>query len=117
MQIVEELARLTPSREVALTIGVFDGVHLGHQHLLDQVIVTARELNALSGAVTFYPHPRQVVYQEDPVPYLSTLDERVEIIKSLGIDLIATLSFTPKLARLGAREFVSLIQEHLRMRE
>lgn len=117
MQIVEELARLTPSRDVALTIGVFDGVHLGHRHLLDRVMDTALELEALSGVVTFYPHPRQVVFQEEAVSYLSTLEERVEIIKSLGIELIATLSFTPKLARLGAREFISLIQEHLRMRE
>ncbi len=117
MQIVEELARLTPNREVALTIGVFDGVHLGHQHLLSQVMETAGEQKILSGVVTFYPHPRQVIYQEEPVPYLCTLDERVEILKSLGIDLIATLSFTPKLARTEAREFVSLIQEHLRMKE
>ncbi|HLB12124.1 MAG TPA: bifunctional riboflavin kinase/FAD synthetase [Dehalococcoidia bacterium] len=117
MQIVEELAHLTPSREVVLTIGVFDGVHLGHRHLLGQVMETARELKALSGVVTFQPHPRQVIYQEEPVPYLCGLEERVEILKSLGIDLIATLSFTPRLARMEARQFVSLIQEHLRMRE
>lgn len=117
MQIVEELARLTPNREVSLTIGVFDGVHLGHQHLLNEVIATARERNTLSGVVTFYPHPRQVIYRGETVPHLCTLEERLEILKSLGIDLIATLSFTPKLAALGARAFVSLIQEHLRMKE
>lgn len=117
MQVVEELARLTPNREVVLTIGVFDGVHLGHQHLLNQVMDTAREMKALSGVVTFYPHPRQVIYQEERVPSLCTLDERLDILKSLGIELIATLSFTPKLARMEARQFVSLIQEHLRMKE
>ncbi|MDP2660401.1 MAG: bifunctional riboflavin kinase/FAD synthetase [Dehalococcoidia bacterium] len=117
MQIVEELARLTPSREVVLTIGVFDGVHLGHQHLLSRVMAVAREKKTLSGVVTFYPHPRQVIYPDDRIPSLCTLDERMEILKSLGIDLIARLSFTPKLANMGARQFVSLIQEHLRMRE
>ncbi|MDP2726408.1 MAG: bifunctional riboflavin kinase/FAD synthetase [Dehalococcoidia bacterium] len=117
MQIVEELARLTPSREVVLTIGVFDGVHLGHQHLLNQVIEEAREQKALSGVVTFYPHPRQVVYREEPVPCLCTLEERIEILKSLGIEVIASLSFTPKLASMGARQFISLIQEHLRMKQ
>ncbi len=117
MQIVEELARLTPSREVVLTIGVFDGVHLGHQHLLNRVMALAREKKILSGVVTFYPHPRQVIYPDDRIPSLCTLDERMEILKSLGIDLIARLSFTPKLANMGARQFVSLIQEHLRMTE
>ncbi len=117
MQIVEELARMTPSRDVVLTIGVFDGVHLGHQHLLNQVIAAARDKKTLSGVVTFYPHPRQVIYPDERIPCLCTLDERVEIIKSFGIDLIATLSFTPKLASTGARQFVSLIQEHLKMKE
>jgi riboflavin kinase/FMN adenylyltransferase len=116
MQLMDELSHLRPGRAVVLTIGVFDGIHLGHQHLLSQVKERAQGRGAASGVVTFHPHPRQVIYGEEGLGYLCTVEERLEIIKSLGIELIATLSFTPGLARLDARQFISLIQEHLRLK-
>ncbi len=116
MLIEEELARAAPQRETALTIGVFDGVHLGHQHLVQKLRQKAAEENLLSGVVTFRHHPRLVLYPEVKLTYLTSLSERIRLLTSLGVELIVALSFTLELAQLSAREFVSLLQRHLKMR-
>jgi len=116
MLIEEELARAAPQRETALTIGVFDGVHLGHQHLVQKLKQNAAAENLLSGVVTFRHHPRLVLSPGIELTYLTSLSERIRLLTSLGVELIATLSFTPELAQLGAREFVSLLQRQLKMR-
>jgi len=107
---------MTPERDVVLTIGVFDGVHLGHRHLAQQVMRRARELDCLSGAITFHPHPRAVLAGNGP-PYLVTLDERLALLRGLGLDVVTALPFTLDLARLPAREFMGLLGQHLRLRE
>jgi len=107
---------VTSQREIVLTIGVFDGVHLGHRYLAQQVMRRARELNCLSGAITFHPHPRAVLAGNGP-PYLVTLDERLALLRGLGLDVVTALPFTLDLARLSAREFMGLLGQHLRLRE
>ncbi len=116
MLIEEELARAAPHRETALTIGVFDGVHLGHQYLIQELKQKAAAENLLSGVVTFRHHPRLVLYPEIELTYLTSLSERIRLLTGLGVELIVTLSFSLELAQLGAREFVSLLQRHLKMR-
>ena len=116
MQVESELAGISPEKDMLLTIGVFDGVHLGHQHLLSQLRERARELNLLSGVITFRQHPRAVLSSRAELPYLTSLEEKVSLIKNEGIDSVIPLSFTPELAQLSARQFVGLLLKHLRMR-
>jgi len=70
-----EFNSIAPERDLVLAIGTFDGVHLGHRHLVQQVVSRARGRGCLSGAITFHPHPRAVVTGYG-LPYLCTLDER-----------------------------------------
>jgi len=113
----EELRRAAaPGRSAAVAIGVFDGVHRGHRHLIGQLVERARRDGLAPLVVTFHPHPRTVVRPETPLTYLCGLEERVELLRALGVDAVAVLAFTSELAQLSAREFVSLVVEELRMK-
>jgi len=116
MEIEQELANITPRGETLLTIGVFDGVHAGHRYLLEKLQQRAAEKNLLSGVVTFNPHPQSVLHPHNQLPSLSSLDDRVKAFQELGIKIIAVLTFTPKVAQLSAREFMSLVNKQLKMR-
>jgi len=116
MEIEQELANITPRGETLLTIGVFDGVHAGHRYLLEKLQQRAAEKNLLSGVVTFNPHPQSVLHPHNQLPSLSTMEDRVRAFQELGIKIIAVLTFTPRVAQLSAREFISLIKKQLRMR-
>jgi len=116
MQVEEELARLSPQRDMLLSIGVFDGVHLGHRYLLSRLVEQARGEGLLSGVITFREHPREVLSPGTGLPYLTTPEEKTDLLRRQGVDSVVTLSFTPELARLPAREFVLLLKRHLRMR-
>lgn len=115
MGIEHELAKLVPPRETLLTIGVFDGVHAGHRYLLERLIQRGKEENLVSGVVTFNPHPQWVLHQ-DQLPWLTTLEERTNRLRGLGIDLVAVISFTLEVSQLSAREFVVLLKSYLKMR-
>ncbi len=116
MEIEQELASITPQGETVLTIGVFDGVHSGHRYLLEKLQQRAAEKKLLSGVVTFSPHPQSVLHPHNQLPWLSNLEDRVRAFRELGINIVAVLTFTPKVAQLSAQEFISLVQKHLRMR-
>ena len=116
MQVEEELAKLQPKKDTLLTIGVFDGVHLGHKYLLSQLTEQAREQNLLSGVVTFNQHPQEVLSPQTKLPFLTDLTQRINLLKNEGIEAIITLSFTSELAQLSAHQFVSLLKKYLRMR-
>ena len=117
MSIEEELTSLSPSKDTVLTIGVFDGVHLGHKHLLSQLIERARQRNLLSGVVTFDPHPQEVLSPETKLAFLTDVDQRATLLKSEGIEAVIILPFTQELAQLSAYQFVGLLKNYLRMKE
>ena len=116
MPVEEELARLSPEKDTLLTIGVFDGVHLGHKYLISQLKEHARRQNLLAVVVTFRRHPQEVLSPQTKLPFLTDLDERTNLLKNEGVDTIITLPFTREFAQLSAREFVSLLKKYLRMR-
>jgi len=99
-----------------LSVGVFDGVHLGHQRLLAHLRDEARSKNWLSGVVTFKSHPKVVLSGENKLLWLNDLETRISLLRNLGIDIVVALSFSSELARLTARRFVQLLKEHLKMR-
>ncbi|MDH4068004.1 MAG: bifunctional riboflavin kinase/FAD synthetase [Dehalococcoidia bacterium] len=116
MEIEQELASITPQGETLLTIGVFDGVHAGHRYLLKQLQQRAAQKDLVSGVVTFDPHPQSVLHPHDQLPQLSSLEDRIATFQQLGINIVAVLAFTPELAQLGARDFMSLLKKYLKMR-
>jgi riboflavin kinase / FMN adenylyltransferase len=97
------------SRGAAVTIGNFDGVHLGHREILRRVVERARAENLLATVVTFDPHPLRVLRPDDAPLLLLTLEQRLAEIERAGIDVVLVLRFDAELARLSAREFVERI--------
>jgi len=112
----EELAVFSPEKDSLLTIGVFDGVHLGHQSLIAELLKQAARRRLLSGVVTFRQHPEDVLSPGKTLPFLTDIKTRINLLKDEGVDFIVPLSFTRRLAGLDARRFVALLQKHLRMR-
>jgi riboflavin kinase/FMN adenylyltransferase len=94
-----------------VTIGNFDGVHLGHLKLIQQVVDRSRALGLNSFAITFDPHPEHVLVPERKLTYLSTAEERREILQQSGIDSVWICPFTRELARLEPEEFMRLVTE------
>lgn len=117
MQPLDSLARLRLNRDVVLTIGVFDGVHLGHQHLIGGVVQRARAIGGLGVVLTFHPHPQLVLRPSLQPAYLNTLEERLTLIAGVGIDLTVTLHFTAETAQVTAREFVTALCRAFRLVE
>ena len=113
MGVEEELAGLSPDKDMLLTIGVFDGVHLGHKYLISRLKEQARKQGLLSGVVTFRQHPLEVLAPKTKVSYLIDLEERINLLKGEGVEAVIVLSFTPELARLSAREFIGLLLNRL----
>ncbi len=115
MLVEEELARISPARDTFVTVGVFDGVHLGHKHLISQLVGQAEQGNSLSVVVTFRQHPQQVLRPDIILPFLTSLAEREELLENEGVDIIVPLTFIEETSRLSAREFIGLLRKHLRM--
>ncbi len=115
MQVEEELAELSPKKDMLLTIGVFDGVHLGHKYLISQLTANTKRRNLLSGVVTFRQHPQRILSSQTKLPFLTDLARRTALLKNEGVDAIIPLSFTDELVQLNASHFLSLLKKHLRM--
>ena len=106
------------ARPTALSLGVFDGLHLGHQLILQTVVERARAAGAVPTVVTFDPHPRAVLHPESAPPLLQTLDQKVEAFGLLGIEQTIVVRFNEEFARVRAREFLrDVIYERLQARE
>ncbi len=112
----EELSRHSPGKDTLLTIGVFDGVHLGHKYLISQLVELAGTQDLLPGVVTFRQHPQEVLSPQTRIPFLTDLEERSHLLEKEGVALVVPLPFTMEWAELGARRFVGLLMKHLRMR-
>jgi riboflavin kinase/FMN adenylyltransferase len=110
-----ELSGLVPTKGTLVSIGVFDGVHLGHQTLLRELVAQAGAGGLLSAVITFKRHPMALLEPGEVVPSLTSLAERIRLIKGMGVDIVITLTFSRELAELGARPFVLLLQHQLKM--
>ncbi len=116
MLVEEELSKFSSNKESILTVGVFDGVHLGHQRLISELLNQAKKRKMVSGAVTFRHNPEKLLSHRKKLPFLTDIEERLKLLKQEGIKVVIPLSFTPELAQLSAREFVTLLQKYLNMR-
>ena len=105
-------------RPTVLTLGVFDGLHLGHQLVMRTVVERARELNAVPTVITFDPHPRAVLHPESAPPLLQTLDQKVEGFGVLGIEQTIVIAFTKEFSLIRAEDFLrDVVKERLQAKE
>ncbi|MSP22046.1 MAG: bifunctional riboflavin kinase/FAD synthetase [Dehalococcoidia bacterium] len=116
MLLREQLRRSVASGEHALSIGVFDGVHAGHQILISRAIEEARTRYLKSGVLTFHPSPVKVLRPETAFLYLDSLEQRVEHLRALAVDDVAVIDFTSELAQVAAADFMAVLVEEARLR-
>ena len=116
MSLEEDLSHFESDRDSTITIGVFDGVHRGHRHLIGALVQEARNAGALAGVLTFKNHPITVLRPGVEVRFLTDLDERVRLLKELGVDFVVPVRFDRELAGLSSRDFLLRLYEKLRMR-
>jgi riboflavin kinase/FMN adenylyltransferase len=105
------------STPTVLTIGKFNGMHLGHMYLLKQVVTRARQLDAHSAALTFDPHPTLVLQPQHQRVYLTPESECLHLIKAAEIQHLIVLPFNQELARWTAEEFMSRVCQHINLHE
>lgn len=107
MKLLTDLSGLIePPVGTVLTIGNFDGVHLGHREIFRRVVAQARELHGTSAVLTFEPHPLRLLAPDKAPPRINTPEEKVRLIEASCIDLLVVLPFTRELAALSAEAFV-----------
>lgn len=92
-----------------ITIGTFDGVHIGHQKIIKKLTKTAKKSNLQSVVLTFFPHPRMVLQQNADIKLLNTIDERLQILNSFGVQRTLVKTFTKDFSNLSAYDFVKKI--------
>ena len=105
-------------RPTVLTLGVFDGLHLGHQLIMQTVVERARAADAVPTVITFDPHPRAVLHPESAPPLLQTFDQKIEGFGVLGIEQTIVVRFTPEFSNLSAEDFIrDVVMDRLHARE
>ncbi|MEP1094173.1 MAG: bifunctional riboflavin kinase/FAD synthetase [Cyclobacteriaceae bacterium] len=110
MKVINNIKDFEKPDSAVVTIGTFDGVHLGHQEILNRVVADAKSIGGKSILITFWPHPRFILEKDaTDLKLLSTFDEKVELLEFLGLDFLIKIPFTPKFSNLSAEEFTRLI--------
>lgn len=97
------------SNATIVTIGTFDGVHIGHQKIIKRLVDIAHKKHLNSVVLTFFPHPRMVLQNNNDIKLLNTIEERETILSDLGLDYLVVKTFTKEFANLSAEEFVKNI--------
>jgi riboflavin kinase/FMN adenylyltransferase len=92
--------------QTVITIGTFDGVHIGHRKILERLINNAKNTGLKSTVLTFFPHPRMILQKDVDIKLLNTLEEKKQILETLGLDYLIVHPFTKEFSRLSATEFV-----------
>lgn len=107
MKIYHNILEFKPVRNAVVTIGTFDGVHRGHQFILNDMVKKAREMGGETVVVTFYPHPRQVLSTGDnSLRLISTQEEKIKQMDALGIDNLIVIKFTKEFSTLSSEDFI-----------
>ena len=112
MQIIRDTDAIIPEPCVA-TIGFFDGVHIGHRYLIQQVKEIAAAKGLRSALVTFPVHPRKVMHSDFRPELLTTPDEKISLLADTGVDYCLMLDFTPEISNLTALEFMEQLLKEL----
>lgn len=106
MVTVQSISKYDKNQASVITIGTFDGVHIGHKLILERLINDARIHNRVAAVLTFFPHPRMVLQKDTDLKLLNTIDEKKKILEEFGLDYLIIQPFTKTFSRLSATAFV-----------
>jgi riboflavin kinase/FMN adenylyltransferase len=109
LKIVHSIKSFVANKPTIVTIGTFDGVHLGHKKILEQIITTAKSQDCESLVLTFFPHPRMVLQEGTEMKQLNTLNEKISLLQDLGVDNLVIHPFDKEFSRLTAEDFVKQV--------
>ena len=109
MKIVNSIKSFNANKPTIVTIGTFDGVHLGHKKILEKIVENAHSQNCESLVLTFFPHPRTILQADSEMKQLNTLAEKTNLLSALGIDNLVIHAFDAAFSRLTAEEFVKQV--------
>lgn len=106
MKIIHSIFDFNPEPKTYVTIGTFDGVHIGHQKIIEKLVLEAKQNNKKSVLLTFFPHPRMVLQKEASIKLLNSIDERAQLLEKTGLDYLIIHPFSKDFSRLTALDFV-----------
>lgn len=106
MVTVQSISKYDKRHPTAITIGTFDGVHIGHRKILDRLLRESRRTGLKATVLTFFPHPRMVLQKDTELKLLNTIEEKTQIFEDTGLDFLIIHPFTREFSRLTALEFV-----------
>ncbi len=109
MEIINNIFDWKAPTKTILTLGTFDGVHVGHQKIIKKLLKQQEKTPAPTVVLTFFPHPRMVLQQDQSLKLLNTIEERIELLQNLGIDCLVVHPFDYEFSRLTAEEFVEKV--------
>jgi riboflavin kinase/FMN adenylyltransferase len=102
----QDISSFTPKEKTFVTIGTFDGVHFGHQKILDKLVFEAKKAGKKSVLLTFFPHPRMVLQKDAKIELINTINERAQLLEKTGLDYLIIHPFSKEFSRTTALEFV-----------
>ena len=106
MKIIRSITAFNSSEKTIVTIGTFDGIHVGHQKILKDLIKTAKKEGKKSVLLTFFPHPRMVLQKDNKILLLNTIKEKSSLLEKMGLDYLIIHPFSREFSRLTALDFV-----------
>ncbi len=106
MEIIHSLFDFIPAQKTYVTIGTFDGVHIGHQKIVKKLVAEAKSSGKKSVLLTFFPHPRMVLQKDTSIKLINTIDERAALLEKTGLDYLIIHPFNKDFSRLTALHFV-----------
>ena len=105
MQVFENILEYKPLGESIVTIGTFDGVHIGHRKIITDMVAKGKKENLLTILLTFFPHPRMVLQKDSNIKMIDTINEKKNIFKKLGVEVLIIQPFTKDFSRMSAIKF------------
>lgn len=109
LKIFHSIASFSSSKKTILTLGTFDGVHIGHKKILEKLIQNTKNKEFESLVLTFFPHPRMVLQEKSEIKLLNTIPEKIDLLQYIGIENLVIHPFDESFSRLTAEEFVEKI--------
>ena len=109
MKIFNNIQSYSPEKESILTIGTFDGVHIGHNKILTKLVEESKKNNLSSLIMTFFPHPRMVLQKSQEIKMINTMDEKIHLFEKTGVDNLIIQPFDENFSKIRAKEFVEEI--------
>jgi riboflavin kinase/FMN adenylyltransferase len=108
MQVITDITSIPALSSPVITIGSFDGLHIGHMHILQQIKEEAQKTGGHSVVITFHPHPKLVVGQsESPLKMLTTINEKIKLLEAMGIDYLFIVPFTENFSQMSANNYIT----------